>query len=234
MRKLFFVPIIHSPADMGTLGIVLSDTSAAVLGRELWDRHSRTISLFWESIARFFLSDGIIAAKIYQDGLVAAGADGLKIVNEGVKKGSINFAIISALLQKGAALIQTEDIALVQKEYSYLKKITSAGSNREKETALSRYKLAQTALLADRDKYIAGKVESTLKDGETGVLFIGAYHEVLSRLPADINIVQVKDLNKVRQYHHLLSNFSIKTRDPYQQLADYLAAPVPVAVIERK
>ena len=158
--------------------------------------------------------------------LVAAGEDDLKIVNEGVRQGSVNYAIISGLLRKGAILIKTEDIALVQREYSYLKKLTSAKSTREREAAALRYKLAQRKLLEDRDNFIAKTIDSPLKEGDTGVLFVGAYHEVLSKLPVDIRIVQVKEVAKVREYHKVLTNISVKTRVQYQQLAEYLVSPV--------
>ncbi|MDO8715928.1 MAG: hypothetical protein Q7J73_03870 [Dehalococcoidales bacterium] len=226
MRKLFFVPIIHSPADMGTIGTLLSETSAAALGEELWDEHQKTVSRFWDSVSRFFDSLQLCNFKIYQDGLVAAGEDGLKIINEGVRQGSVNYEIISGLLQREAILIKTEDIALVQREYNYIKNLTVAKSTRERETATSRYKLAQRKLLEDRDNFIARTIESTLKEGDTGVLFIGAYHEILSKLPVDIRIVQVKEVNKVREYHRVLTNISVKTRVQYQQLAEYLVSPV--------
>jgi hypothetical protein len=226
MRKLFFVPIIHTPADMGTIGTLLSETSAAALGKELWDEHQKTISRFWDSVSRFFNSLQICNFKIYQDGLVAAGDDGLKIVNEGVRLGSVNYEIISGLLRRGAILIKTEDIALVQREYNYIKKITSAKSTRERDTFALRYKLAQHKLLEDRDNFIARTIESTLKEGDRGVLFIGAYHEVLAKLPVDIRIVQVKEVTKVREYHRILANISLKTRVQYQQLAEYLVSPV--------
>ncbi|HEX7474722.1 MAG TPA: hypothetical protein VF318_02060 [Dehalococcoidales bacterium] len=226
MRKLFFVPIIHTPADMGTMGVVLSETSAAALGKELWEEHQKTVSRFWDSVSRFFNALQISNFKIYQDGLVAGGEDGLKIVAEGARQGSINYLIISGLLERGAVLIKTEDIGLVQREYSYIKKLIGAKSTRERETAASRYKLAQPKLLEDRDNFIAGTIKTTLTEGDTGVLFIGAYHNVLSKLPADIFIVQIKELTEVREYHRALTGLSIKTRAQYQQLAEYLGSPV--------
>lgn len=211
---------------MGTIGTVLSNASAAALGKDLWDKHLKTISGFWESVSRFFNSLPVGNLKVYQDGLVAAGEDGLKIINEGAGQGSINYQIIEGLLRRGAILIKTEDIALVRKEYGYIKKLTSSKSSREIETAASRYRLAQRKLLEDRDNFIAGTIESTLKESDTGVLFIGAYHEVLSKLQSDIRIVQIKEVTKVREYQRVITNMSVKTRVRYQQLIEYLVSPV--------
>jgi len=226
MRKLDVIPIIHTNADMGSIGQALSEESSIALGEEIWRKNKEIVAGFWESIARFFNNTDIKATKIYQDGMVGDGVVGLTIVNEGVRQGSVNYQIIAGLLRKGAILIKTEDIALVKREYSYIKKLTSAKSTRERETAALKYKLAQHQLLEARDSFIARTIASTLKEGDIGILFIGAYHEVLSKLPVDIHIVQIKEVTKVKEYHRILSNISAKTQVQYQQLAEYLVSPV--------
>jgi hypothetical protein len=226
MRKVYLVPIVHTRSDMGSIAPILSEISAVALGKELWDEHQKTISKFWDSIARFLDSLEISNFKIYQDGLVAAGEDGLRIVNEGVRLGSVNYEIVSGLLRRGAILIKTEDISLVKREYGYIKKLTGAKSLREREAAALRYKLAQRKLLEERDNFIARTIDGTLQEGDTGILFIGAYHEVLSKLPADIRVVQVKEVTRVREYHRVLTSISIETQAQYQQLAEYLISPI--------
>jgi hypothetical protein len=216
---------------MGTLAESLSETSTAFLGRELWAEHLKTISQFWNSIAQFFQIASETFTKIYQDGLVAEGVEGLKIIEAGVKQGSQNYQIIAGLLQKGGVLVKTEDIGLVQKEYNFIKKLTAAKTNRERETAALRYKLAQQKLLADRDSYIGRTIDASLTEGDKGVLFIGAYHQVLTKLAPDIQIVQIKEIARVLEYHKLLSNLNVKTKGRYQQLAEYMAAPVKISGI---
>ena len=218
---------------MGTLADVLSKTSClSPWGLMFGYKHQQTVSFFWEIIAHFFQSRDIVITKIYQDGLVAAGGEnGLKIINEGVRLGSPNYQIIADLLGRGATLVKTEDIILVQKEYNYLKKMTSAHSYRERETAALSYKLAQHQMLEERDNYIARMIDSTLVESDSGVLFIGAYHEVMPKLPGDIHVIQVKDIAKVREYHSLLSGLSVKTQTRFQQLAEYLVLPVLISEI---
>jgi hypothetical protein len=216
---------------MGTLADVLSKTSASALGADVWVKHQQTVSFFWEIIAHFFQSRDIVITKIYQDGLVAAGENGLKIINEGVRLGSPNYQIIADLLGRGATLVKTEDIVLVQREYNYLKKMTSAHSYRERETAALSYKLAQHQMIEARDSYIAGMIDSTLTESDSGVLFIGAYHEVMAKLRGDIQVIQVKDIAKVREYHSLRAGLSVKTQTRFQQLAEYLVLPVLISEI---
>lgn len=227
MRILYLVPIIHTSSDMGSIVASLSERGAAALGKELWHQHLETVARFWDSITQFFNSLEISGLKVYQDGLVADGEDGLKIVSEGVRQGSANYRIISGLLQRGATLIKTEDISLVKKEHGYIIKLSDAKSRLEKETAALRYRLVQRNLLEERDNFIAKTIDGTLWKGDTGILFIGAYHDVLSQLPADIQVVQIKEVTRVREYHRALTEISARKQSEYlQQLAEYLASPI--------
>ncbi|MFH0914785.1 MAG: hypothetical protein V1849_05825, partial [Chloroflexota bacterium] len=97
-------------------------------------------------------------------------------------------------------LVKTEDPVLVKQEYTYIAKIAHSKSPKEKEVWALRYKVAQGRLLRQRDDYIAKRINETLYEGETGVLFIGAYHDVPSRLPEDIQVAPVRDIAKVREY----------------------------------
>ncbi len=225
MKKLYLVPIVHMSADMGSLASAL-EAGAVGLGQELWQKHKGIVSRFWDSVAEFFASMAVNGFKIYQDGLVADGPDGLRIVKEGINQGSKNYRLVGDFLQKGAVLIKTEDLTLVKQEYDYILQITSAKSPKEKQAATLRYKLAQNKLLIQRDDFIAARIAKTLEEGETGILFIGAYHDVLSRMPDDIQVSQIKDIVKVREYHKTLLSLK-KPSQRFLQLADYLVSPIP-------
>jgi len=205
MRKLYFVPILHMGADMGSLSSALDETAKAEFGEAVWQKHKEDVSALWDSIAQFFVALDVRGFKIYQDGLVANGADGLRIIREGISQGSKNYEIVGKLLKQGAVLIKTEDPTLVKQEYDYIAKIARSKSQKEKETWALRYKLAQGRLLRQRDDFIARTIKETLSQGETGILFVGAYHDILSRLPDDIQVVQIKDIAAVKEYHKALA-----------------------------
>jgi hypothetical protein len=200
MRELYLVPILHMSADMGSLASALDETAKAEFGQEVWQKHKGAVSSFWDSIGQFFDAMNVKGFKIYQDGMVANGADGLRIIREGISQGSKNYEIIGKLLQRGAVLVKTEDPVLVKQEYAYIAKIAHSKSPKEKEVWALRYKVAQGKLLRQRDDFIAKRVEVTLGEGDTGILFIGACHDILSRLPADIQVVRVKDVARFRDY----------------------------------
>jgi len=92
-------------------------------------------------------------------------------------------------------------------------------------TASLKYKLAAKKLLIDRDSFIAGRIAQTLGDGETGILFIGAYHNVISLLPVDIDVKEVKETRVVKEYHFRLLTGDWTGAD-FKQLSEYLTSPV--------
>jgi hypothetical protein len=226
MRMLYYVPIIHSGADMASLEAVLEGLAVAELGKEFWQRHREVVSGFWNSIAGYFDLLDVHSFRIYQDALVADGDAGMKIVSEGVKGGSRNYEIISLLLDKGAILTRTEDVYWVKREYDMVVAIASAKLPIERQIAMLRYRLAGNTLLTERDRIIAGRIDETLGDGESGILFLGAYHDILPELPADIAINPVKEVNKIREFNRTM--LSARDRKRWNELADYLVSPVKI------
>jgi hypothetical protein len=193
MRKLYLVPIVHTNVDMGSLSSALNEVSKLELGEKVWQKYKDEISSLWNYIEQFFGHLDVKGFKIYQDGMVANGADGLRIVREGISQGSRNYEIVGKLLERGAVLEKTEDLTLVRQEYNYIEKITRSNSHKEREVWALRYKRARDHLLTQRDDFIVKRIEETLKDGETGILFIGVHHNILSKLPSDIQVTQVVD-----------------------------------------
>ena len=109
---------------MGSLAPDFEETSIKVLGQKIWQKHKEIISGFWDSIEQFFRSIDVKGFKVYQDGLIADGAEGIRIIKEGITQGSKNYQIIGDLLERGAVLVKTEDFSLVKEEYDYIIKLT--------------------------------------------------------------------------------------------------------------
>ena len=88
MRTLIYVPIIHTSADLGSLAKEVNKRGIADLGRGVWREHMKTVEGFWDAIGRYTTSLDVAGVKIYQDGMVAEGEIGQKIVEEGEKSGT--------------------------------------------------------------------------------------------------------------------------------------------------
>ncbi len=225
MKKLIYAPVIHMSADLGSIAKQADKKGIAGFGEDFWKKHRETISGFWDSIVKYFTNLEVKDFKIYQDGLVVDGEVGQKIVEEGIKAGSKNYEIIDDLLKRGAILVQTEDFALVKEERDRIVKITKAKATTKKLTAYLWYKFTKNRLLNKRDNYIAKRINETLNHGETGILFIGAYHDIIPRLSKNIQVTCVKEARKVRDYQRLLLHYRRK-KEEFEELTKYLLSPV--------
>lgn len=225
MRILLYVPVIHTGADLGSIADDVTKRGIADLGEDFWRGHIKTVEGFWDAVSHYFDTIDVSKMKIYQDGMVAEGEVGEMIVGEGLRSGSKNYELISRFLKRGATLVKTEDIRLVKEERDRLVAITQARSTIQKLIALTKYKLVKNILLNKRDRFITKRIDETLNQGERGILFIGAYHNIKDRLPKDIQIRVIKDLNKVKEYQRLLP-FYDKNKQRFGELGRYLISEV--------
>ena len=118
--------------------------------------------------------------RIYQDAQPVGGERGRAAVAELATRGSQNHQLLLRLVDRGAILEQTEDPALLLQEIELLRQAHGA----------VQPSMAQK-LLTERDRYIAGRINSTLSPGETGLLFLGALHDVQPWLERDILVRQM-------------------------------------------
>lgn len=225
MITLIYIPIIHTSADLGSLAKDVDKRGMADLGGEIWKEHIKTVEGFWDAISHYFDFIDVSGVKIYQDGMVAEGEVGQKIVDEGVKLGSKNYELVLRLLKRGAILVKTEDFNLVKEERDRLLAITQAKSLTQKLIAFTNYKLVKNRLLNKRDKFIAKRIDETLNHNEKGILFIGAYHNIKKVLAKSIQIIEIKDAEKVKEYQKLLPFYN-KNRERFDELGRYLVSPI--------
>ena len=222
-RTLIYVPVIHTSADLGSLAGDISKRGIFDLGEDFWRKHQKTVEDFWDVISNYFDSIDVSGMKIYQDGMIAEGEVGEKIVEEGRIDGSKNYELVFKFLKKGAILVRTENFNLVKKEYDRLRAITKSNSIFQKLLESIRYKMTKTRLLNKRDRFIARRINETLGSKETGILFIGAFHRVKNLLAHDIQIKEVKEAKKVMEYQRLLP-FSRRHKLRFEELSRYLVS----------
>jgi len=186
MRKLLYVPIIHTEADMGSLK---ESIRARYPSQQDWESYQVVASQFWTEASQRIVSAELNyrQVRVYQDGLPICGRE-LDIVRDLASRGSKNHQLVWSLVEKGARLEGTEDPALLLEEYNHIKAIVQAKTEQELKTTREEYQQASQTLLQKRDDFIASHIDSTLKDSETGILFIGAIHEAEKKLPDDIQV----------------------------------------------
>jgi hypothetical protein len=82
----------------------------------------------------------------------------------------------------------TESWELRAEEYEHLRAILGPDDAARKPQAAENYSRRAPALFDARDECIAKRTDSTLAEGERGLLLIGLAHQVVKRLSADITV----------------------------------------------
>jgi len=173
---------------MGSLAGPVEQVYRTRYGAAKWEEHVRTIREMWRGIEERIgaLKIGWARVKVYQDGLPVCGKEE-QIVRDLAKCGSLNHQLVAQLMDRGARLVGTESPALLLREYQLVKSQLEAGTQ---ESAAEAGRAKQTALttLHERDRFIARRIEATLADEETGILFLGLAHEVHRYLCGNIRV----------------------------------------------
>jgi hypothetical protein len=190
LRTLIYIPIVHTEADMGTLDESVKRATLRKSGRAALMRKAHALQKLWGEIEQVIDESDLSYHKVrlYQDGLPVCGREA-DIVNELARQGSRNHCLLLSLMERGATIMGTESADLLVQEYERCKQLfgSEKGGHRGKMT---RSQKAEGLLLVEkRDRYAAGRINSTLGHGETGILFMGMLHSLEEFLDDDIRVV---------------------------------------------
>lgn len=189
MRKLIYVPIIHTETDMGSMAGAFKVEYQNRYSQQKYNEHITSITDMWSQITTNIQNSDIdwTRVRLYQDGLPVCGYEE-KIVTELAEKGSKNHKLLLDLMQQGARLEGTENRELLLKEYNYFQRIFNAKRLIDKKRIINEYKQAGKKLLQDRDRFIAERINQTLGTDEIGFLFMGMMHQVDKYLPRNMTV----------------------------------------------
>jgi len=227
-RTLIYISIIHTSPDLGSLAKAVEKKAERLIG-SYWEEHKRTVERYWQEIERFLEKKKFAKLVIFQDGLPEGGKISQAIIDRLAKTGSPNYQLLKHLTQQEAQMQKTEDPELLKQEYQLTKNLVAKKNLLSTVFAFLKYKLRKNGLLKARDNYIAKQINQNLTEGEIGICFLGAYHDVLSKLDSDIKIVLVKNPDKVKEYYKRLTNG--ETRGTINDLARYLTKPVKKGLV---
>jgi len=207
-RKLIYFPIVHNQADMGGLSESVKRASVRKIGRIGWKRKLNLIDQFWSEIEKALekLSIPFGRVRIYQDGLPVSGREA-DIVRELAEAGSRNHALLLRLIDKGAKLMGTESLDLLLEEYETAKRSLDSGERpgilrRERPRPIAHgadhaeaftpgesLRTNSDSVLDRRDRFIAERINQTLRPGEVGIVFLGMLHALGPWLAKDIEVI---------------------------------------------
>lgn len=188
-RILIYIPVIHTQADMGALARSVRRVTIQKLGRQAWKRNVDVIGRMWVEIRRAVEGWELPweNVRLYQDGLPRCGREA-EIVADLAGAGSPNHQLLFSLMKKGATLMGTESPDLLLEEYRLVQQILAAKNPEEAARIEARHEARSRSLLAQRDRYIVGRINDSLRAGETGLVFLGMLHSLDSRLAKDIRV----------------------------------------------
>jgi len=195
-RRLIWIPVVHSHADLGSLGEAVREAHARRFGAATWEERIRLVDEFWQrlraEIGRLALDCRRV--RLYQDGLPNCGHEAA-IVRDLAQGGSANHQLLADLMAKGARVVGTESPDLLIEEYELMRGILSALKSRDGHHLTPAERERSKALLEKRDAHIAERIAQTLGDGETGLLFLGMLHSVDGLLPNTIQVTRLFSLS---------------------------------------
>ncbi|GAJ04788.1 unnamed protein product, partial [marine sediment metagenome] len=122
------------------------------------------------------------------------GEKGLKRIK---KLNGKSYRIVKRYVEKGAELQATEDMNLVRESMDWIRCLTA---NLQSEKALSKVSQFYVEAMQKRDEFVAKRINETLKENESGIIFIRENNSI--EFPSDIEIFRVHPpvLDDIRRY----------------------------------
>ena len=166
-RKLFLVPLF------------LIQQEAPDEGKKLFERLWTDVREHIQNLERSLGS----VVRVYHEAVFEEGDEGLRMV-EGLNP--LGGSFIQALCQSTARVEATDNRALLEESADWQRCISiGLVSMKVMNTALEGYRNATDGRYA----HIASRIDDTLKEGESGVLFIAEDHKV--QFPTDVQVFYI-------------------------------------------
>jgi hypothetical protein len=143
----------------------------------------------WGNIQKEIQAFGLDYTKVrlYQDGLPTCGNEEI-IVRKLAEAGSLNHQILVELMGKGATITGTESPELLLQEYALACQVLTSGRLSQRGRLAARQDKLSKELLEKRDRYMADRINNTLRPGEVGLVFLGMLHSLRGLLQPDIRV----------------------------------------------
>lgn len=181
MRALILLPIIHSPADLGSLNGVAESSRNEAQTRQYMD----AVEHFWTVVNGVIegMSLNYPQLKVYQDSLPVCNLVD-SIVADVAASGSKNYALLKTLQDKGATLMGTESPDLLRQEKDLMTDVLQSTVHSKESAGKAQ------DLLLQRDSFMGQRINESLADEEMGLIFVGLMHHIEPYLAADIVVIK--------------------------------------------
>lgn len=192
MRALIYIPIVHSEVDLGTMAGEVRRRFEETFGAAEWTRRFASVDAMWDGLRAKLRALPLAGpqTRLYQDGLPVCGRE-TEISRDLAAQGSRNHQLLVELMERGASLMGTESPELMVREYRRIQQLVQASRSHAPDSLLEKLKREGETLLHERDAFIAERIDATLREGETGILFLGLLHRVDELLDGKLEVRQL-------------------------------------------
>jgi len=175
---------------MGDLAEAVRAFGVQKVGAERFESAMKAVNRFWELVDEELQTLALDWRKVrlYQDALPVCGIE-QQIVRDLARTGNRNYLLLERLEAHGAGLMGTESPDLLLEEYRLVQRVLAASDAAGAAAIAAAQAQTGADLLVRRDMFIADRIDSTLRSGEEGILFLGMLHSVEKWLPRDISII---------------------------------------------
>lgn len=180
MRVLYYVPMIHTPQELGSLKESAIAAHKQRYGNRQTEEFFKQVEWYWREVSKRIQKAGLFQPEtasrlhIFVDGLPNTEKDRVqKIIQELTNLDIPVYNIIKKLQENGAKVHGTENRELLLQEHQYW---IGVAKGKKAEAGVTR------KLLKARDQAIARRINEELPEKEIGLLFIGGAHNVIGEL----------------------------------------------------
>ena len=181
IRSLIYVPVLHTRKESGEILLSLKGDKPQIPGDTSLPEQEKSVKEMWDGIREKIQNTNISCPtmRIYQDAMPVCGRE-KEIAEILAQRCSHNHQLVLELVKKGACLEGAEDPELLIKEHDNLSRLIGKASVsiQSYRDSLNEYRKKGAELMKQRDVFIAERIKSTLKSGETPLLFMGVRHEL--------------------------------------------------------
>lgn len=171
MKTVFIVPKMFTGVELASVDASLPD--------DFQDKSKE----FWDYVDEK-LRTQLYVQKLYYDSLTKEDSEeSLEFIK---KNNEQCYNLVQKFRDGGAKLQATEDPLLLAETVSWVSMLKD-----NEETDLATEEMLAKNMM-DRDKYIADKISESLKENETGILFLAPGRQVVNLLPSDIRVIKIQ------------------------------------------
>ncbi len=193
MRTLYHVPLIHSPAELGSLKDTFLEQHIRAHGNDATQVFVQSVQAYWQEVLRRLEEHGFFQAETAKD--LHVFVDSMPDTTEAMKHNILNalaakdlplYSIVKKIRDCGAHVHGTEGMGLLLREWACWQQYVETGRAPDPKE--------QAALLRLRDTYIAQRIDASLPQDGTGLLFLGQLHDIRGALERQSICCNVVDL----------------------------------------